>query len=77
MTKDYLAESEARLKFNVHFEPFYSDLLKLIDICRLQDEQIACLRSVLSEWDQDKSCYVQMEVANQLQDAVAKIVRSE
>lgn len=27
-------------------------------------EEIQCLRSVLSEWDQDKSCYLQMNRAD-------------
>lgn len=29
-------------------------------------EEIACLRSVLSEWDQDKSCSIQWNRANDL-----------
>lgn len=29
-------------------------------------KEIACLRSVLSEWDQDKSCYTMYNVAEQL-----------
>ncbi len=32
-------------------------------------QEIECLRSVLSEWDQDKSCYLQWSRANDLADS--------
>lgn len=32
-------------------------------------KEIACLRSVLSEWEQDKSCYTQWIRANEIADS--------
>jgi len=45
-----------------------SDYLKTINI--LQDEVIRCLYSVLAEWDQDKSCFIQWERASSLDRAI-------
>lgn len=48
------------------------------DICHILDaiksirenleQEIKCLRSVLSEWEQDKSCYIKMIEADRLRD---------
>lgn len=32
----------------------------------LLKEEVACLRSVLSEWEQDKSCFVQWQRAEEI-----------
>lgn len=39
---------------------------RLARIVEVQREEIAALRSVLSEWEQDKSCYTQFARANEL-----------
>lgn len=39
-------------------------------VIKLLQEEIKALRSVLSEWDQDKSCYLQMSKA----DAIAEVL---
>ncbi len=43
---------------------------------RSLEEEVACLRSVLSEWDEDKSCYLQWGRANQLADG-RKVLKGE
>ena len=42
---------------------------KLITLKYLLEEEVAALRSVLSEWDHDKDCFLQMNKADRLRDA--------
>ena len=35
----------------------------------LLKKEIECLRSVLSEWEEDKSCYLQMVIADEIKKA--------
>jgi hypothetical protein len=41
----------------------------LITVIKLLTEECDCLRSVLSEWDTDKNCFVQMNRAEILMQA--------
>ena len=41
----------------------------LITLLKLAREEIECLRSVVSEWDTDKTCYIQFNRAEILKEA--------
>lgn len=41
----------------------------LLALIHLMQKEIECLRSVLSEWDQDKNCYVQFTRAEKFEAA--------
>lgn len=41
----------------------------------LLEQEVEALRSVLSEWDQDKSCYLQMSKADAIDAVLNSLVR--
>jgi hypothetical protein len=43
---------------------------ELLALIKLLQEESSALRSVLSEWDEDKSCYIQMNRANIFRQAI-------
>lgn len=57
--------SEADAQFIAHAP---EDIAFLLSLCDSLAKECAALRSVLSEWDQDKSCFVQMIEANRIRD---------
>ena len=46
------------------------ELLTLVELLLKEND---CLRSVLSEWDSDKSCYTQMNVADDLRRVIENL----
>jgi hypothetical protein len=43
--------------------------LELLCLIKLMQEEIECLRSVLSEWESEKTCYIQFNRAEIFKDA--------
>lgn len=56
------------------FEIAWHDSQKEIESLKAE---VQCLRSVLSEWDQDKSCYVQMNRADEIASKRQSCARGE
>lgn len=48
---------------------------KLKALIWLLEEEVEALRSVLSEWDHDKSCYLQMNKADAIRSVMYSIKR--
>ena len=46
------------------------EVIALIVLLRMENE---ALRSVLSEWEQDKSCYLQMNAADNIRAVIESI----
>lgn len=47
---------------------------KLLTQVSLLELEVACLRSVLSEWEHDKSCFIQMTRADDLRRVIEEII---